>query len=116
MWKRRSSKYNAVRTIRNGISFASCREANRYSQLLLELAAGKISDLKLQPKYMLQPAFDKNGVHYRPIFYIADFIYKDAQGNLVIEDVKGYKKDRVFLMKQKMFEYVFRTLQLRITR
>ena len=110
----RRNKYNAIKTTVNGIVFASKREAARYQMLLLELKAGKITDLELQCKYELQPAFDKNDVHYRAIVYKADFTYKQS-GKVVVEDVKGFKKDKVFLLKQKMFEYVYRDLELKIT-
>ena len=109
----RRNKYNAIKTTVNGLVFASRREAMRYQVLLLELKAGKITDLELQCKYELQPAFDKNGVHYRAIVYRADFTYKQS-GKVIVEDNKGFQNN-VFKMKQKMFEYVYRDLELKIT-
>jgi hypothetical protein len=63
--------------------------------------AGVIKELKLQPKFLLQEGFERDGKKYRAIFYIADFEYiKD--GKRIVEDVKGMKTD-VYKLKKKMF-------------
>lgn len=86
------SKYKNEKTTVNGIQFDSCKEAERYQQLMLLLKAGKITQLKLQHSFTLQGAFKKpDGEKIRAITYIADFTYYDEQGNFTIEDVKGYK-------------------------
>lgn len=36
--------------------------------------------------------------------YIADFVYKDKDGNEVVEDVKGFRTD-VYKIKKKMMRY-----------
>ena len=77
----RSNKYNAKRTIVDGISFASKKEAQRYSQLALLESTGKIDNLRLQPRFPLMVNGTKIG------HYIADFEY-DFNGKHVIEDVK----------------------------
>ena len=38
--------------------------------------------------------------------YVADFVYKDKQGNTVVEDSKGYRT-KEYLLKKKLFEYKF---------
>lgn len=95
------------------LRFDSKKEAHRYIDLSLALKSGSIQDLKLQPEYLLQPAFDKNGKHYRAIHYIADFVYVQ-NGKKVVEDVKGYRKKELFLLKWKMFEYTHPELSLRL--
>lgn len=96
------SKYNAKKTLVDGICFDSKAEARRYQELKLLEKAGEIKGLVLQPKYLLQEAFEKNGKRYRAIYYIADFEYLDGSA-IIIEDVKG-KKTAMYQLKKKMFE------------
>jgi hypothetical protein len=68
------------------------------------LKSGSIDDLILQPKYLLQEAFTSNeGQKIKPIYYVADFQYRDRNtGETIVEDVKGHRtKD--FELKMKMF-------------
>ena len=89
-------KYNAVRTVVDGITFASKGEAALYGVLKLRERAGEVSDLKLQPVYRL----DVNGLHIAN--YRADFSYTDKQtGKFVVADFKGMETD-VFRLKQKL--------------
>ena len=55
--------------------FDSVAEGRRYRELKLLERAREITDLQLQPKFLLQEAFKKNGKTYRKIEYIADFMY-----------------------------------------
>ena len=61
--------------------FDSIRESQRYKELKLLERAGEISNLKLQPKLLLQDSFEKNGKTYRKIEYIADFSYCQRRQN-----------------------------------
>ena len=100
LWKK-THKYNAKKVKVDGISFDSKKEANRYFELKMLERAGKIKELKLQPKFLLQDGFERDGKKYRAIFYIADFEYiKD--GKRIVEDVKGVRTD-VYKLKKKMF-------------
>ena len=84
----------------DGIQFDSKKEAKRYQELKLMLHAGIISDLELQPVFLLQEKFKHNAKSYRDVRYLADFKYiKD--GKEIIEDVKG-KKTKVYAIKKKM--------------
>ena len=68
------SKYNAKKTIVDGITFDSKHEADRYCELKLLLRAGAITDLRLQVPFELQPAFTVNGKKKIDRYhYIADF-------------------------------------------
>ena len=100
------SKYNARRTTIDNISFDSKREAERYCELKILLRSGLISELELQPTFVLVPAFTKNGIRYRDIKYIADFQYVE-NGKTIIEDVKGVKTE-VYKIKRKLFENIYR--------
>lgn len=101
------NKYHAKKTIVDGITFDSAREARRYSELKLLERAGAIRDLKRQVRYELIPAFDVDGKHYRPTSYVADFVYTDCKtGTEVVEDCKGYRTD-VYRLKAKMFAHKY---------
>lgn len=106
-------KYGNRQTVIDGIVFDSALEARRYSELKLLERAGLIKDLRIQPKFTLQPAFEKCGKKYREISYIADFLYFDVDtGVTVVEDTKGFKTD-VYKLKKKMFEFRFPELEIR---
>lgn len=103
----RHSKYNAVKTKIDGITFASKMEAARYGELKLLLKAGKIKDLVLQPTYILDEKLEKNERKYRAVVYKADFKYYDVEKNKeVIEDVKGHKT-KVYKLKKRWFDRVY---------
>nr|DAT45556.1 MAG TPA: Endonuclease [Caudoviricetes sp.] len=100
MWNGRS-KYHAKRTTVDGITFDSKREADRYLVLKSMEEDGIIEDLRRQVRYELVPAFDADGRHYRPVYYVADFVYVE-NGKEVVEDVKGMRTD-VYRLKSKLF-------------
>lgn len=102
MW-RGGSKYHAKKTTVDGITFDSRREADRYIVLKGMEEEGAIGDLRRQVRYELIQAFDVDGKHYRPVFYVADFVYVDKEtGKTVVEDVKGMRTD-VYRLKSKLF-------------
>ena len=109
----RSSKYNAVKTEIDGIKFASKKEAEYYKNLLLLKQAGEVIDIKLQPEFELQEGYIKDGAKIRPIKYIADFLVVYKDGHIEIIDTKGYKKDKVYLLKKKLFHYKFKGLTIK---
>lgn len=87
----------------DGITFDSKREADRYLVLKGMEEDGLIEDLRRQVRYELVPAFDVDGKHYRPVFYVADFVYIDKEtGEEVTEDVKGMRTD-TYKLKAKLF-------------
>ena len=99
------SKYHACKTVVDGITFDSKKEAKRYAELKLLERGGAIKDLRRQVRYELIPSFDVDGKHYRPTCYIADFTYVDAKtGKEVVEDVKGVRTD-TYRLKAKMFAW-----------
>lgn len=92
--------------------FDSIAESKRYKELALLQKANKIENLQLQPKFLLQESFRKNGKTYRKIEYIADFQYEE-NGKIIVEDVKG-KETEVFKLKRKLFEKKYMGLELKI--
>lgn len=99
------NKYNAKKTIVDSITFDSKKEADRYCELKLLQRAGKITDLRMQVPFELQPAFTVNGKKVRPIHYIADFMYQE-DGVYVVEDVKG-QRTKEYMLKRKMYAYKY---------
>lgn len=100
MWSGRS-KYHAKKTVVDGITFDSKREADRYLVLKSMEEDGAIENLHRQVRYELVPAFDVDGKHCRPVYYVADFVYVE-DGKEVVEDVKGMRTD-VYRLKSKLF-------------
>ena len=98
----RRSKYGAKKTVLDGITFASTREARRYAELRLLEQAGQIRDLTVQPPYVIEV----RGVTV--CTYRADFSYWQRDGSawrLVVEDVKGVKT-AVYRLKKKLVRAV----------
>lgn len=106
------SKYFNKKTQVGMYVFDSIAESKRYKELALLEQVGQIKGLKLQPKFLLQEGFKKNGKTYRKIEYIADFMYIE-NGKVIIEDVKGMETD-VFKLKRKLFEYKYPDFELKI--
>ena len=104
--KAKKSKYRAEKVEIDGIKFDSRRESERYIVLKHLERIGAINELRLQVPFELQPKFVIAGETIRAIKYIADFVYKDKDGNIVVEDSKGYRT-KEYLLKKKMFEYKF---------
>ena len=73
----------------------------------------RYSGLELQPEFTLQPAFTKDGKHHRAIKYRADFKVIHNNGTVEIVDVKGYKKNPVYLLKKKIFEFIYPDLTIK---
>ena len=101
-------KYHNKKCEYKGLKFDSLKERNHYIILEHLEKTNQIKDLKRQVKFELQPSFKLNGKTIRAINYIADFTYlKD--GVLVVVDVKSEitRKDKVYILKKKMFQYKY---------
>lgn len=85
------------RRTKDGIVFASKAEMVRYDELKMLERCGKISELELQPKFLLIPKLNKGD---RATYYIADFAYT-KEGERIVEDVKGFKT-AVYKLKIKL--------------
>ena len=90
------SKYRAKKTVVDGITFASKKEAKRYQELKLLQKVGKIKELELQPKFPMVINCAKICT------YIADFRYYDNDlKDYVVEDVKGFRT-QVYSLKKRL--------------
>lgn len=110
--KRNAHKFNAVKTVIDGHTFASKAEGRRYAELKLLVKARQIHDLELQPKFpivVLRP----NGDAVTVAVYKADFRYKRPVNGLaypasITEDVKSpATKTAVYQLKKKMVEALY---------
>ena len=95
--RRFGTKYGNAKVDVDGMRFDSKREAARWRELQLLERAGEISDLRRQVRYELVPKLPGE----RPVDYIADFVYRDKDGNEVVEDVKGVRTP-VYVIKRKL--------------
>lgn len=105
--KNTKSKYGNVKDERADMHFDSKKEARRFDELMAELTADIIRDLRLQVEFTLQPAYTTpEGERVRAIRYLADFTYYRRSGDgwkYVVEDVKSKAtRTRAYLMKKKM--------------
>ena len=118
----RESKYGAEKTVVDGITFDSRKEANRWCELRMLERAGEIKNLRRQVEYVLipekrePPTVGKRGgvkegrVIQKAVKYKADFVYESKDGKTIVEDVKGYKGGgayAVFAIKKKLMREVF---------
>jgi hypothetical protein len=101
------NKYKNKKIIIDNISFDSKKESEYYLFLKSKEKRGEIKNLELQKKFELQPSFKINNKTIRSITYVADFVYIDNEGLLNVVDVKGFKT-QVYLLKKKMFEFMFK--------
>lgn len=105
------SKYHnrKVRTS-DGIEHDSRKEALRWEYLKRLEGMGLIKDLKRQVKYILIPSQKevvdgKTKTIEQAATYVADFVYTDWNGKLVVEDSKGYRT-REYILKRKLMLYI----------
>lgn len=102
----RRSKYNNRKVELDGHVFDSQLEADYYAQLKLRKKANDIMFFRLQPRYMLQEGFRKDGKKHQKIEYVADFEVHHNDGTIEVVDTKGYITD-VFRIKEKMFHKIY---------
>jgi hypothetical protein len=66
--------------------------------LALLQKVGEISDLQEQVKFELIPKQDGE----RAVTYTADFVYRDKDGKLVVEDSKGFRTQQYIIRRKLM--------------
>lgn len=121
-----SKKYkNTIYNV-DGISFDSKKEAERYRYLKAKEKVGEITDLERQKVFKLiddvhesntigpRGGIKKGKLIMRGVSYIADFVYKDSSGNIIVEDVKpkgkGFRATQayyVFSIKKKLMYHEY---------
>ena len=97
------TKYKSKKVEIDGHVFDSKIEARYYEQLKWLQEHNQILFFRIQPRYLLQEAFQKNGKTYRKIEYIADFEVHHLDGSIEVIDVKGMETE-AFKIKRKLFE------------
>nr|DAL26932.1 MAG TPA_asm: Endonuclease [Caudoviricetes sp.] len=99
------NKYKNKKVKVDGINFASMKEARRYKELKLLERGGAITDLVLQPQFLLIPTIRREGETLKRISYFADFKYYDCnKKRTVVEDVKSVAtKTKVYQLKKRLF-------------
>lgn len=110
-------KYGNKKVLYDGIVFDSKKEQQRYTELKHLERIGLITGLELQKPYELIPSQrepstltkrgkEKKGkVIEQAVKYIADFVYTDKDGHLIVEDTKG-KRTEAYIIKRKLMLYV----------
>ena len=111
------SKYHNRKITRDGETFDSVKEYQRWCELKLLEKAGEATDLKRQVKFVLIPSqrekvlnpkkncYEEGKVIEREVIYVADFVYKNRLGFVVVEDTKGFKtKD--YIIKRKLMLWI----------
>ena len=125
------NKYGAkkIKDPATGYVFDSKREFTRWCELRIMERAGRIYGLRRQVKYELIPTQREVGTELykagpqkglpkpgavieKPCFYVADFVYYE-NGQLVVEDCKGYVTE-AFKLKKKLMLWVH-GIRIRIT-
>ncbi|HLG27661.1 MAG TPA: DUF1064 domain-containing protein [Paenisporosarcina sp.] len=100
------SKYGNKQVEIDGHVFHSQIEARYYEQVKWLLATGEILSFKLQPRYLLQESFKKDGMNHRKIEYVADFEIQHIDKTIEVVDIKGFETTD-FAIKKKLFEYKY---------
>lgn len=115
------NKYRSGKLTIDGMTFDSHKEYHRYCQLYLLSKMGEVSELQRQVKFVLIPTQreasksfymrgEKKGqpregkLIEKEVAYYADFVYRDNQGRLIVEDVKGVRTE-AYKIKRKMMLY-----------
>lgn len=99
---------NTKRKVVDGVNFRSTLEATAYQILHGWEMAGAISNLKLQPVFIIQAKFLRDGKTIRSMKYTPDFSFVSENhplwkpGERVIVEAKGFRT-QPFLMRRKLF-------------
>jgi len=108
----KKSKYHNVKTVIDGITFDSKKEAGWYNTLKLLKNAGEITKIEIQPEfpyniYCTVPGVnDGSRVFAKQYKYIADFRVTYKDGRVEIIDVKGVKTS-IYRQKKKIVEAIY---------
>ena len=102
------SKYGNKKEEVDGITFDSKAEARRYFDLRIRQDIGEIALLRRQvPFVLIKGQRWSDGKKHRDTVYKADFVYVDCEtGEMVVEDVKGFRTD-VFKLKKELMKDIY---------
>ena len=95
----KTSKYRNIKTVVDGITFDSAKEARRYGELKLLEKSGRISGLQVQPAFRIVVNNCLICTYKADFRYVTDTPH--ASGQVVIEDCKGFLTP-VYRLKKKL--------------
>lgn len=98
----KKTKYKNKKVEIDGYIFDSKIEGQYYLYLKEQQEKKKILFFRLQPRYLLQEAFKRDGESIRKIEYISDFEVHHLDGSIETVDVKGHETVE-FKIKKKLF-------------
>ena len=100
------SKYHSKKITRDGITFDSKKEYERFRELKLLERAGKIEQLQRQVVFELIPSQrdpKTRKVIERACKYVADFTYW-KNGEFIVEDTKGFRTADYIIKRKLMLQ------------
>mgnify|MGYP003403548853 FL=1 len=102
--KKKRQRYPHKITYVDGIRFHSKDEARRYKDLIVLERTGGIQNLIMQPRFLIQESYVYRGEKVRKAEYVADFMYNNLKGEVIVEDVKSdhTAKDELYRLKKKL--------------
>ena len=107
------TKYGNVKTVIDGITFDSKKEATFYGNLKIMKRSGIIKDFELQPKFPYVESYCTNdkgtlggAILNKYKKYIADFKVIFSDGSIEIWDVKGFRTT-IYKQKKKIVEKLY---------
>ncbi len=103
------TKYRAKKTVIDGVTFDSKKEAQRWVELKGMEQLGAIKNLRRQVPFELIPKQtdpETGKTIERAVTYKADFVY-EQDGKTVVEDVKGIKTLPEYVLKRKMMLFKY---------
>jgi len=102
---RKRNKFNARKVTVNGRTYSSGAESKRAIELQWLLSINEIFNLSYQVRYEVIPEQKGESAAY----YVADFVYTDKAGSVIVEDSKGAKtKDYILKRKLMLLRYGIR--------
>ena len=107
-----SNKYNAQKTVINGVQFDSLKEARTYQNLLNLQNKGIIAHLERQKRFEVIPKTKTE----RAAYYVADYFFQEvATGQWVVADCKSpiTKKLPAYVLKRKIMKYRYPEYEFR---
>lgn len=97
---KRFGKFNAKKVKIGDKVFDSKLEASRYQKLQLLEKTGIIKNL------IHHKVYDLKINNILVCKYEADFVYNDKEGNLIVEDSKGFKT-KEYIIKKKLMKAIY---------
>lgn len=102
--RQKPGKYKQLRTMVDGIKFASQKEANYYGVLKMRMRAGEIRAFEMQKRFKLVV----NEILIAT--YVCDFVVHHFDGNREVIDVKSdmTRKLALYQMKKKLMMALYK--------